>query len=113
MVGGGAMKQDFEEYVRELCRRATTAEDENELEDILTQLRAALGKHMSSLRGMVADYVLGGVSHPSWNDAPESDAHSNKARQPYLRRERDSAEGFVTWVRLLSTKSPGSSRNLN
>ena len=105
------MGPDFDEYVRELCRRATTAANEDELQDVLGQLRSALKEHINGLRGMVASHVLAGVIHPRWNDSAESDAPLSDARQPYFRRERESAEGFVTWVRLITPKAPGKSGN--
>ena len=101
------MSPDFDEYVRELCRRATTAANEDELQDVLGQLRSALKEHINGLRGMVASRVL----HPRWNDSAESDAPISDARLPYLRRESESAEGFVTWVRLSIPKAPGKSGN--
>lgn len=107
------MGSDFDEYVRELCRRATAAADEQELQDVLGQLSLALRDHISGLRGMVASHVLRAASHPRWNDYAESDAPLSNARQPYFRRERESAEGFVTWVRLITPKAPGKSGNPN
>jgi len=107
------MGPNFDEYVRELCRRATAAEDEDELQEILSQLRTALSRHITSLRDLVASHVLGSGNHPQWNGAPESDAPVSGARQPYHRRERESADGFVTWVRLSNRKAPGKSGNPN
>jgi hypothetical protein len=105
------MSSDFDGYIRELCRRATATADEEELQDLLGQLRLALSDHINGLRGMVASHVLGAASHPRWNDFPENDAPLSNARQPYFQRERESAEGFVTWVRLITPKAPGKSGN--
>src|SRR5262245_12046598 len=95
---------DFDEELRELCRRATTANDEDDLHDIAMHLRAALRTHVNRLRAMVAGHVLSDASHPKWNDPPESDTRSRNVRQPYSTRESDSASGFVTWIRPASPK---------
>jgi len=102
---------DFDEEVRDLCRKATFAEDEDALRDIGTQLRAALREHMNRLRTMIAGHFLGDASHPRWNDPAQSDAPIPRAR--YFTRERDSQDGFVTWIRLASPKNRQNSRDPN
>jgi hypothetical protein len=113
MRARNAMNDNFDKHVRELCRLAAAAEDDTELQDLLSQLRAALRKHMTGLRGMVADHVLGVTNHPRWHDAPVRDIPPPDVRQPYFDRERESAEGFVTWVRLSTAGAFAKSRDSN
>jgi hypothetical protein len=48
--------RNTEDRIRELCAKAAAAESPNEVNEILSQLRAALREHIANIKDMIAEY---------------------------------------------------------
>ena len=55
----------LEMRIRELCAEAVAAQDTDQLQPILAELRHALREHLEQLRIMVAEYPFQSLDHAS------------------------------------------------
>ena len=93
---------DLEGQILELSQRAIRAEGKQITHEILHQLQILLREHTKRLRRGTAEHMLCALSqiHRRWNDVPETDGTQTQARQPYVSREVNSSDAFITWLRV-------------